>query len=123
NLDGRPQASEILAAADARSVALSPTPAFDGSLEDAQVVFSPQHGAGVLTVAGLAPAPSDHTYEIWIISDAREHPAGLFQPGADGRAEVLIEGDLAAGVMVAITVEPDGGSPAPTGDVLLAARL
>ena len=42
---------------------------------------------------------------------------------ADGRAELVAELDLAGAVALGVTEEPAGGSPQPTGDILLVGEL
>ncbi len=50
-------------------------------------------------------------------------PAGLFQSRDEGETAVPIEGFLDGAEAVAVTVEPSGGSPMPTSDILLSAKL
>ncbi|HYQ67319.1 anti-sigma factor [Actinophytocola sp.] len=72
------------------------------------VVVSRAQDRGVL-LADLPPAPDGHAYQVWTI-DSRYHPAGTL---AAGRATSELTG-VAAADRVAVTVEPDGGSPRPT---------
>jgi anti-sigma-K factor RskA len=57
-------------------------------------------------LAHLPPAPPGRTYQAWTV-DGRYHSAGLMP---DGDAAMTID-HVAT---VAVTVEPDGGSPRPT---------
>ena len=63
------------------------------------------------------------TYQLWLVTaKAEKISAGTFNTDAKGRAVVqatyqLAEADLAA---IAITEEPTGGSPQPTGTILVA---
>ncbi len=50
-------------------------------------------------------------------------PNITFVPGTDGRANLVVRGDLAACNLIAITIEPEGGSSAPTSDVLIISDL
>jgi anti-sigma-K factor RskA len=70
-------------------------------------------GQATLSVSGLAAAPSGKTYEAWIIpaGGAAPRPAGLF-PGSMNA--VPLNGTVPKHAVVAVTVEPSGGSPAPT---------
>jgi anti-sigma-K factor RskA len=65
---------------------------------------------GVLVMPGLATAPKGKTYEAWVIKDGVTKPAGLFSNGQD----VLLDQRVTRGAVVAVTVEPAGGSPQPT---------
>lgn len=69
------------------------------------------------------PAPG-RTYEVWLI--ARNHPApipaGTFAPDSSGSAHMEATYALAPGDLrkIAITEEPAGGAPAPTGPIVMA---
>ncbi len=71
----------------------------------------------------LTPAQAGRTYQLWLVTAKSEKiSAGTFNTDAKGRAVVqatyaLAEADLAA---IAITEEPTGGSPQPTGTILVA---
>ncbi|MGQ0848825.1 MAG: anti-sigma factor [Actinomycetota bacterium] len=99
------------------------TDAGTGVFTDARVVFSAAHRSGVFVVEGLRQVGADRTYELWVIDESGPVPAGTFIPDRDGRATVLVEGEVSLDVVVAVTEEPAGGSDAPTGEVLLMADL
>jgi len=50
-------------------------------------------------------------------------PAGLLEPGDRGDAAAPIEGPIDEADAVAVTLEPSGGSPVPTSDILLTTSL
>lgn len=85
------------------------------------VVVAPD-GKAALVVSGLAQAPSERTYQLWVISNGTPRSAGLFDAG-DGRSVVPLRERVRAGDRVAVTVEPDGGSSAPTSAPLFEARV
>jgi anti-sigma-K factor RskA len=99
------------------------TEAGEGVFASARVVYSAEREASVIVIEGLSPVGEDRVYELWLIGDSGPAPAGLFTPDADGRATVLLEGDVRPGILVALTQEPAGGVDAPTGDVLLTAEV
>ena len=76
----------------------------------------------VLVVEDMPPVPEGKTYQIWVIEDDVPKPSGLFKPRQDSVAAV-VEHPLGGGDVVAVTVEPEGGSPKPTSDPLLAAEV
>jgi anti-sigma-K factor RskA len=82
---------------------------------------------GVLLLANsLPPAPAGKIYEMWIIpKGGKPLPAGLFQSEADGTAMYLRKGavDMAATGAIAVTLEPESGSPAPTSQPIIVAAL
>jgi anti-sigma-K factor RskA len=73
---------------------------------------------GVLLVAAnLKPLEAGRTYEMWVVPKVGgPRPMGLFKPQADGSAIHLQLGAvaLAEAAAIALSVEPEGGSPAPT---------
>lgn len=70
------------------------------------------NGLGTLNVSGLSTAASGKTYEAWVIPTNRPpRPAGLFH---GGRNTTVNLGRVPNHAVVAVTVEPAGGSNAPT---------
>jgi anti-sigma-K factor RskA len=88
------------------------------------VFLHPQLGV-LLIASNLPPAGQGKTYEMWVIpKGGAPRPAGLFQ--SDGmRAVHILNGpiDLAMLGVVAVTVEPAAGSPAPTTQPIIAAPV
>ena len=78
---------------------------------------------GVLLIASNLPAlPAGKTYEMWVIpKGGAPRPAGLFQSGPQGTAMHILSGTVDSNVTLAVTVEPESGSLAPTSNVLFAA--
>ena len=78
---------------------------------------------GVLLIASNLPAlPSGKAYEMWVIpKGGRPRPAGLFQSGPQGTAMHILPGTVDSNVTLAVTVEPDSGSPSPTSNILFSA--
>jgi anti-sigma-K factor RskA len=76
----------------------------------------------VLVVENMPPVPEGKTYQIWVIEDDVPQPSGLFKPKQDSVAAV-VEHPLGGGDVIAVTVEPEGGSPKPTSDPMLAAEV
>ena len=83
---------------------------------EANLVVTPT-GRAALVVRRLAPAPAGKDYEIWVFEDGVPQRAGLFErPGV-----AMLSRRVARGQTVAVTLEPDGGVDAPTGDPLFTA--
>lgn len=70
-------------------------------------------GTGALVLSDLAAAPAGETYEAWVISGRAVSPAGLFRGGGPTTI-VALSHPVPAGSQVAVTVEPAGGTAAPT---------
>jgi anti-sigma-K factor RskA len=84
------------------------------------VVYLGQSAAG-LVVPGLAAPPTGKTYEAWVIQGKVKSPAGLF-PGGSGTTYFLLDRKVPRGSVVAVTVEPAGGSAQPTTNPVLLSR-
>jgi anti-sigma-K factor RskA len=80
---------------------------------DGVLVVDNESGEGKLVISGLANAPSDKTYEAWIIEGDQAVPAGLFSGGDDQTVVPLTE-PVPEGAIVAVTVEQSGGVDQPT---------
>jgi anti-sigma-K factor RskA len=98
--------AHVLAAPDARATA-----GRDAQGRTIGVVASASAGRAVVTLSGYAEPPGGRVRQLW-----------LMRPGAQPRSLGLFEGDtplVASGLTrsatsLAVTVEPDGGSPQPT---------
>jgi anti-sigma-K factor RskA len=97
----------VLTAADAR-IASAATSA-GGT---ATVVASLRGAAVVFTSSGLPVLPPSSVYELWFIGSAGVRPAGLVPPEPAGAA--LLASGLSGDDAVGVTVEPAGGTAAPT---------
>lgn len=79
-------------------------------------------GQLLFTAQNLAALPAGKVYELWLIPmTGKPIPAGTFSADTQGSAGVVIA-QLAAGVEAkafGVTVEPAGGSDAPTSAILL----
>jgi anti-sigma-K factor RskA len=76
------------------------------------VVLGPR-GEGTMVVTNMTSAPAGKTYEAWVIVDGKATPAGTFAAG--GKTVVVrLRHSVPSGAIVAVTVEPMGGSQQPT---------
>ena len=87
----------------------------------AEVMILEDHRA-VLMAEDMPRVPEDRAYQIWVIEDDVPKPGGLFEPRGEHVAAV-VEMPLQEGDVIAVTIEPDGGSPQPTTDPMMTARL
>ena len=80
---------------------------------------------GRLLARGLPAPPSGRVYQVWLKRDghAPEPTAAMFMPSRDGAATASVPGSLEDIDQVMVTDEPDGGSPQPTGDLLVVADV
>ena len=98
----------VLSAPDARLVS-APTSA-GGS---ATVVAAVRQGTMVFTSSGLRPLRESRVYELWFIGRTTRS-AGLVPAAIGGRTAPVLASGLATGDKIGVTVEPAGGSSAPT---------
>jgi len=89
-----------------------------------KAIYQPSTGRLVLMASNLNPLPAHMTYELWLIpKKGTPMPCGTFKPDAHGMAMMMPENpEIPAWTEFkefAVTMEPEGGSAAPTSDVLL----
>ncbi len=75
----------------------------------------------MITYGLPAPRPGK-TYQVWLVTDKGKISAGTFRPDSQGRTVMHANYALDRNALraVAITEEPDGGMPAPTGPMVVA---
>ena len=78
----------------------------------------------VFTVSNLPPLPPGRVYQVWVVTSQAPVSAGLLTPDASGGGSVYFETpvDILPPVAVAVTLEPAGGVPAPTGAAYLVGK-
>lgn len=93
-----------------------------------QLVYTPADAQGVLSVTGLpapaAVAPGGSVYEVWLLRPTGSAVAAAFlarQP--DGTWIAVMHGSMSGFSTVAATVEPAGGSTAPSGAAVIQGSL
>ena len=114
-------AMTILAATDLMRVDLQGAPAAPQAA--GRALWSRQSGM-VFAATNLPPVPADKTYQVWLVAPAGPVSAGLVAPDETGRSVGIFRTpvDITGPVSVAVTIEPQGGVPAPTGAFYLVAR-
>ncbi len=112
---------DILAARDVVLVNLAgqaPSPSASG-----RVYWSPSRGLA-FAATNLPPLPEGRVYQLWLVTDGAPVSAALVTPDPDGAARALVPGIGAiAPKAFAVTIEPAGGVPAPTGAMYLLGGL
>ncbi|WP_339619336.1 anti-sigma factor domain-containing protein [uncultured Salinibacterium sp.] len=85
----------------------------------ATFVWSGELASSAVIVDGLEALPADQVYELWYIDESGARPAGLMNAAEDGPTWRVLDGEMAAGDLVGVTIEPKGGSDAPTTDPIV----
>ena len=84
----------------------------------AEVVASEQLGYSAVVMHDAPALPADQAFQLWYVN-AEEGPvsAGVMPPLQDGY--FVLAGEYSGGETVAMTIEPAGGSSAPTTDPMI----
>jgi len=88
----------------------------------AKLLWHPESKQGILWVSGLPPLPLEKSYELWAFVGNQPVPAGTFDARAGGATVIPISKQENLGeapVKFAVSVEPKGGVPKPTGAIVL----
>lgn len=92
----------------------------------AKLIWDTTRGEWVLQIFNLPAPPPEMDYQLWYVTRDAKLSAAVFRPNAQGRQELRLS--LPAGVApnltaTAVTLEPKGGSPQPTGKFYLLAQI
>lgn len=90
----------------------------DGAIVEAH--WSESVAKAVVVTHDLPELESDQVYQAWFVRGETPVSAGTFEPGEGGSATALLSGGMDPGDIIALTVEPAGGSDAPTTDPIVA---
>ena len=90
-----------------------------------ELIADPKSASAVMVVTGLGQLEAGKTYQVWLIDAGGPKSAGLLTVDANGQAVLIVTSDTAIGSFNAlgISVEPKGGSPQPTGDIVVLSDL
>ena len=116
---------QLADAQDQQQLQQTQTIALEGAWADqganAEVAYI--HKNQIILVAKNMPSvPEDKTCQIWVIKGDVPQPSGLFQPDGNMTA-TPITNSISEADVIAVTVEPAGGSEKPTSDPVLLAEL
>jgi len=100
---------------------LAPAPGASG-----KVLWDRKAGKGYLWVGNLPKDAPGKDYQLWAIADGKPVSAGVFSIEQEGGTALVpldaLPSDKTVAVF-AITIEPAGGVPSPTGDMVLAGNV
>jgi anti-sigma-K factor RskA len=90
-----------------------------------QLIADPNSQSAVLVIVGLDQLESGRTYQVWLIDGGGPQSAGLLTVDENGQGVLIVTSELSIGSFQAlgISVEPDGGSQQPTGDIVVLSDL
>jgi anti-sigma-K factor RskA len=111
----------VLAAPDVARIDLAGQPV--APLARARALWSRNRGM-IFSVTDLPPLPEGRVYQVWVVTSGAPVSAGLLTPDASGAGSAYFDTapDIPPPVAVAVTLEPAGGVPAPTGEQYLVGK-
>ena len=101
------------------------TVAVDGTESDPSgggfLVVNVNEGLGFLSVTGLSPLAANQEFQLWLIRGDTPISAGVFSLNEPGQSTYSFTVDPTSIDFdaVGVSIEPAGGSPQPTGDIVL----
>jgi anti-sigma-K factor RskA len=86
-----------------------------------RMFWNRQSNDWTMVVYTMHPPKPGMTYQVWLVTDSAKISAGTFQPDATGHAFMQAKYPLDRNALkaVAITEEPAGGMPSPTGPIVV----
>ncbi len=114
---------QFLSDPQVRLVGLAGLPPSPGAI--GRLLWNPVTRTGLLLTSGLPLTPPDKAYELWAITGDEPVPAGVFTVDQRGRALFQFPALPEARTFdkFAVTLEPKGGVPKPTGSMHLLGSL
>lgn len=91
----------------------------------ARLIGSPEEQTAVLIVSGLEPLPPERDYQLWFLREGQPVGSAVFDVQRSGERQILVHAPRQLGYydLAAITPEPAGGSPGPTGPIMIAGEI
>ena len=89
----------------------------------ATVVLSYSQQKMIFTSSGFPALPDAKVYELWLLSSGGATPAGLLPESVNGSTAPVLASGLTSADKVGVTVEPAGGTSAPTTTPILVLTL
>ena len=89
-----------------------------------QLIANPNDKSAVVVISGLPPLEPGKTYQVWLIGDAPVS-AGLLTVDENGQSVLIVTSTESIGSFnsLGISIEPEGGSEQPTGDIVVLSKL
>ena len=112
--------AEVLGAPDVVRVELAGQA--DAPQATGRAFYSPSRGL-VFTAANLPSLPAGRVYQLWVVTASARVSAGVMNPDTAGRLRSVTQTTAGQPTAIALTIEPEGGVPEPTGATYLVGSL
>ncbi len=117
------QATALAYLVDGEKVPLSgdaPAPSARGV-----IVIRPDSNIAILHLDHLPPLPEGKAYQVWLIRDGQRDSGAVFRGHGEKEITLIIQAPrpLKEYQAIGITIEPEGGSPGPTGPRVIKGQL
>ncbi len=118
-LESQQELTRLIASAAAQIIELAGTEARPAA--NARVLWDTSAQVWHFFVTNLAPLAEDQTYQLWFVTGGEPRSAGTFRTDETGTAHLRVDlpADLIGVAAAAVSLEPAGGVPQPTGPVVL----
>lgn len=122
------QKEEMLAILESRDVDMVLMSGLEVNPEGyGKIIWDTQNRQALLQVSNLPAVPTDKDYQLWIIRNNEPVSAGVFAVNdtTDNffKIEEMADPEEGSANAFAITMEPNGGMPQPTGDMYLLGNM
>lgn len=90
-----------------------------------QLIANPEHHLALLVVSALPALPEEQEYQVLLIYDTGHDTADTFRVDPQGQNVLLIHSPTSLNryEAIGVSIEPKGGSPQRTGDIVLLGSL
>lgn len=122
------QKEEMLAILEAREVDLVMMSGLEVNPDGyGKIIWNSEQQQALLQVSNLPAVPKDKDYQLWLIKNNKPVSAGVFAVNNESdkffKIEKMADADEQSANAFAVTMEPKGGVPQPTGDMYLMGNM
>jgi hypothetical protein len=114
---------QAIAAASDPTSTVAPLTGTEAAPGASGVVVIPAAGTGYLMIQGLPALADDRVYQAWYLAGGAPTSAGLMDPSSEGVTVLAGLQPVPGTDTIALTVEPAGGLPSPSGAIVIMGTL
>ena len=113
-----PRRACLISASDQQTVKATPV-----SVGSSAVTVSASCGAALVQLTKIPAAPAGSTYQLWVLAGTHARSVAVMEPDSNGTMPEVVAPVQVGDTAIGVTVEPTGGSPAPTTDPVILVPL